>query len=189
MIQRNSNFYIQNVIGISNWCDCWLFHFFSAEHVLSITSGIHLSRDCYNVQSKTEAYFKRSFTELFKVVPYSLPLAILAQVINTFCTFAWNYVDIHLMVISFMLTEKFKLMNNKLESQITVKSQKFWNELFTGFRIMAELIEKVNDVYGGIILLSFFSNLYFICVQLLLCLKWVLWRKQLNKSFSNKFNF
>lgn len=52
-----------------------------------------------------------------------------------------------------------------------VKSPQFWNEIWTGYKIAVDLVERTNVMNGGTILISFFSNLYFICVQLLGCFK------------------
>jgi hypothetical protein len=50
-------------------------------------------------------------------------------------------------------------------------SSAFWNEIWHAYKIIVELVEHTNDLNGGTILISFFSNLYFICVQLLGCFK------------------
>lgn len=50
-------------------------------------------------------------------------------------------------------------------------SSQFWDEIWQGYKLTAELVDHTNDLHGGTILLSFFSNLYFICVQLLGCFK------------------
>lgn len=47
----------------------------------------------------------------------------------------------------------------------------YWNEIWQGYKVAAELVDHTNDLHGGTILISFFSNLYFICVQLLGCFK------------------
>lgn len=50
-------------------------------------------------------------------------------------------------------------------------SSSFWEEIWNAYKVNVELVEYTNDLHGGTILISFFSNLYFICVQLLGCFK------------------
>lgn len=62
-------------------------------------------------------------------------------------------------------------MNRKLQNNNRVKSSQFWNEIWCAYKVSVELVELTNELNGGTILISFFSNLYFICVQLLGCFK------------------
>jgi len=86
-------------------------------------------------------------------------------------TFAWNFIDVYLIIVSVLLTEKFACINRRLENNLSVHSSKFWNEIWCGYKICVELVDRTNQLNGGTILISFFSNLYFICVQLLGCFK------------------
>lgn len=86
-------------------------------------------------------------------------------------TFAWNFIDVYLIIISILLTEKFSCINRKLQNNQRIKSSQFWSEMWCAYKLCADLVEKTNELNGGTILISFFSNLYFICVQLLGCFK------------------
>lgn len=52
-----------------------------------------------------------------------------------------------------------------------IYSQTFWSEIWHAYKINVELVHETNNLHGTTILISFFSNLYFICVQLLGCFK------------------
>lgn len=86
--------------------------------------------------------------------------------------FAWNFTDVYLIVMSILLTEKFNCINQKLLNNLKLKSTQFWEEQWCAYKIVCSLVDKVNELNGGTILISFFSNLYFICVQLLNCFKY-----------------
>lgn len=86
-------------------------------------------------------------------------------------TFAWNYIDAYLIITSILLTEKFACINRKLLNNHRIKSPHFWNEIWSAYKVSVDLVEATNELNGGTILISFFSNLYFICVQLLGCFK------------------
>lgn len=69
------------------------------EHSLSSTAGYFRSQNCVN-KGRVEAYFRQSFTDLFLLVPYSLPLGVGAEIITVFCGFSWNFIDLYLISIS-----------------------------------------------------------------------------------------
>jgi gustatory receptor len=85
--------------------------------------------------------------------------------------FAWNFVDIYLVIISILLTQNFVCINRKLHNNRRLKSPQFWNELWCAYKVSVDMVERTNKLNGGTILISFFSNLYFTCVQLLGCFK------------------
>lgn len=70
-----------------------------------------------------------------------------------------------------LLTQKFSCINEKLQNNHRVRSSQFWNEIWCAYKVSVDLVERTNELNGGTILISFFSNLYFICVQLLGCFK------------------
>lgn len=105
-------------------------------------------------------------------------------------TFAWNFIDVYLIIISILLTEKlsflqatpkmstwisfnysFKAINRKLKTSTRLQNKQFWEDMWSAHRTSVELVEKTNKLNGGTVLISFFSNMYFICVQLLGCFK------------------
>ncbi|XP_070501269.1 gustatory receptor for sugar taste 64f-like [Chironomus tepperi] len=141
------------------------------EHNLGIASGVYVSKSCWGVHSAEEAYFRQSFTDFFASFKFNIYLGLFAQIVNLFCTFAWNFIDVYLIIVSVLLTEKFACINRRLENNLSVHSPKFWNEIWSGYKICVELVDRTNQLNGGTILISFFSNLYFICVQLLGCFK------------------
>lgn len=49
----------------------------------------------------------------------------------------------------------------------------YWTWSRTLYRSIVELIREVDDAVSGIILISFGSNLYFICLQLLKSIKYI----------------
>lgn len=82
-------------------------------------------------------------------------------------TFAWNFVDVYLIVISILLTEKFACINRRIDGNPRVMSPQFWSEIWCAYKVSVDLVDRTNELNGETILISFFSNLFFICVQLL----------------------
>jgi gustatory receptor len=156
---------------------------------------VFVSKSCWGVRSAEEAYFRQSFTDFFASFKFNIYLGLFTQIVNLFwyvrklefgnvkgiknqfsfsyilSAFAWNFIDVYLIIISVLLTEKFACINRRLENNLSIHSSKFWNEVWCGYKICVELVDRTNQLNGGTILISFFSNLYFICVQLLGCFK------------------
>jgi len=49
--------------------------------------------------------------------------------------------------------------------------EEFWTYIRTRYRSIVELIYEVDDAVSGLVLISFGSNLYFVCLQLLKSIK------------------
>lgn len=82
-------------------------------------------------------------------------------------TFAWNFIDVYLIVISILLTEKFACINRRIKGNPRVTSPQFWSEIWCAYKVSVDLVDRTNELNGGTVLISFLSNLFFICVQLL----------------------
>lgn len=121
---------------------------FLVEHNLGIASGVFLSKSCWDVRSAEEAYFRQSFTEFFSIFTFNIYLGLFAQIVNVFwwatkwnllfitnlnntlstchSTFAWNFIDVYLIVISILLTEKFSCINRRISGNPRITSSQFW---------------------------------------------------------------
>lgn len=99
------------------------------------------------------------------------------QIGNSMFTFAWNYMDVFIMMISLGLAERFKQINQRLASYggkpldamspLTTMRPDVWLEIRQHYVLLCELLETVDVNLAPIILLSSANNLYFICFQLL----------------------
>lgn len=94
--------------------------------------------------------------------------AISAQVVHLYCSFITIFVDLFIMVLSVGVAGKFKQISKILElHRGMIMPECFWTHKRQRFQELAELVDDVDDVLGNLILLSFSTNLYFVCVKLL----------------------
>lgn len=63
----------------------------------------------------------------------------------------------------------------------------FWTYARTRCRSIVELILQVDDAVSGLMLISFGSNLYFVCLQLLKSIKWVEEREREGETVEKRF--
>ncbi|EDV45919.2 gustatory receptor 5a for trehalose [Drosophila erecta] len=137
------------------------------EHLLSIISVVYYDF-CPRRRNPVESYLHGTSAQLFEVFPYSNWLAWLGKIQNVLLTFGWSYMDIFLMMLGIGLSEMMARLNRSLEQQVRQPMpEAYWTWSRTLYRSIVELIREVDDAVSGIMLISFGSNLYFICLQLL----------------------
>nr|XP_016936634.1 gustatory receptor 5a for trehalose [Drosophila suzukii] len=137
------------------------------EHLLSIISVVYYDF-CPRRRDPVESYLHGTSAQLFAVFPYSNWLGWLGKIQNLLLTFGWSYMDIFLMMLGMGLSEMLARLNRSLELQVQQPMpEAYWTWSRTLYRSIVELIREVDDAVSGIMLISFGSNLYFICLQLL----------------------
>lgn len=145
---------------------------FVVEHVLSIGAGFYRSTLCAvankTLNSHIEAYFRQSFPQLFYVSEFNYAKAAGAQVVNIYCTFIWNFMDVFIIVVSVGVASRFNQITYNLElHRGMIMPEVFWAYYRIRYQKLVELLRATDLVLGNLILLSFSNNLYFVCIQLL----------------------
>uniref|UniRef100_A0A182PZ85 Gustatory receptor n=1 Tax=Anopheles epiroticus TaxID=199890 RepID=A0A182PZ85_9DIPT len=136
------------------------------EHVLSKPAGLHRAYRC-PIPNLLEAHYKQAFPEMFSFVPYDPYLGFLAQTITSLLTMYWNYVDLFLITVSVGLRTNLAHVNAVIESSEKMYHRgSFWKEHNAHYRRVLDLIRDVNSHIGVFIVISYSSNLFFICTQL-----------------------
>ncbi|XP_016662919.1 gustatory receptor for sugar taste 64e-like isoform X2 [Acyrthosiphon pisum] len=139
------------------------------EHLASILTGvlkaIHCSPDGLDI---FRLYILTSLETVFTFIDYSFVVAIILKFFNCLYSFAWNFMDLLIIVLACALTDKFKQLNQKLDS---VLPSMYWRKSRETYNVLASLTHDFDEFLSPLILLSFGHNLYFICLQLLNSLK------------------
>ncbi|XP_016986403.2 gustatory receptor 5a for trehalose [Drosophila rhopaloa] len=137
------------------------------EHLLSIISVVYYDF-CPRRRDPVESYLHGTSAQLFDLFPYSNWLGWLGKIQNLLLTFGWSYMDIFLMMLGLGLSEMLARLNRSLELRVQQPMpETYWTWSRTLYRSIVELIREVDDAVSGIMLISFGSNLYFVCLQLL----------------------
>ncbi|XP_032670842.1 gustatory receptor for sugar taste 64f-like isoform X1 [Odontomachus brunneus] len=141
------------------------------EHGFAVLSGYIGAVECATLHGNADivdTYFQSQFPQVFTKMSYSLWKGILVDVINILSTFSWNFVDLFLILISIALTDQFRQLNSRLNSiRGKAMPEWWWAEARNDYNHLATLTRKVDSHISSIVLLSFATNLYFICIQLL----------------------
>lgn len=93
---------------------------------------------------------------------------VVVQSSNVLSTFSWNFMDLFLILLSAALTFHFGQLNDRLNSiKDKTMPEWWWCEARCDYNRLACLTRRVDADISGIVLLSFGTNLYFICIQLM----------------------
>ncbi|XP_058803339.1 gustatory receptor for sugar taste 64e-like isoform X2 [Phymastichus coffea] len=147
------------------------------EHTLSILSGYFSALECASIRGDRNVmatYFMLQFPGMFTHHNYAFWKGFIVQFINFLSTFSWNFMDLFLILVSVALTDQFRQLNHRLYSIrgkycFMVKSMPdwWWAEARIDFNRLVTMTRRVDSKISDIVLLSFSTNLYFICIQLL----------------------
>lgn len=146
---------------------CFLLVAFT-EHLLSILSTLINVMECPHDNGLTEAFLRAHLGIVFDVLEYSLPLAVVSKWLNLVCTFSWSFNDFFIVMTATGLSNMFQRLNEFISSHdLTEVGEQFWVEQRRHYRRICDLIEITDQQISFVILVSFSSNLFFICLQLL----------------------
>lgn len=88
--------------------------FFIVEHILNMISIWYYSANCLNQSEPAKELLKANLSQLFQFVEFSYWSAFIGKIVNISATFAWNYMDLFVMVISLGFSSRFKQINDDL---------------------------------------------------------------------------
>ncbi|XP_055605246.1 gustatory receptor for sugar taste 64f-like [Uranotaenia lowii] len=134
------------------------------EHLLCVVNNIvNLKTEAtycnWTIADPFEHYALKVFVSTFKYMPYSLPLAIFNEYIILSMTYAWNFIDILLILVSIGIQSRFDQLNKYLAD--------FWEGIRVLYASLSELVETLNEHISHLVLVSFGNDMYFICLQIM----------------------
>ncbi|XP_033610194.1 gustatory receptor for sugar taste 64e isoform X2 [Cryptotermes secundus] len=114
-----------------------------------------------------QLYWLMNYRFVFEFVQFSLPLAFLCEIVNFFASFYWNFIDLFVIVLSMALSSRFRLLNSLLKFSVRkVQPETFWREARENYNSLSVLTKFLDSCISSIVLLSFATNMFYICQQL-----------------------
>ncbi|CAG9110997.1 unnamed protein product [Plutella xylostella] len=110
-------------------------------------------------------YFTDNIPWIYNYIPYSPWKAVVTEMFNIHSTFMWSFNDALVMVCSIYLTHHF-LNHNRLLENVMGQETFHLKEFRIQYKNMMNLVNIINKEIGVVIVISFFCNLYWICMQL-----------------------
>ncbi|XP_043464384.1 gustatory receptor for sugar taste 64f isoform X2 [Leptopilina heterotoma] len=150
------------------------------EHTLSILSGYVSAVECTSLKNDTDiliAYFTYHYPQILKSSTFTIWQGILVQFVNILSTFSWNFIDLFLILISIAATDQFRHLNSRLYAiRGKAMPEWWWAEARMDFNRLSTMTRYIDSHISDIVLLSFSTNLYFICIQLLHSFNFLEWQ-------------
>nr|WKF45270.1 gustatory protein 5 [Spodoptera frugiperda] len=138
------------------------------EHGFSELHGMSIALDCHPEKPLYETFMRGSFAWLFLYIPYNDFVGFLAHFFNIQSTFNWNFTDVFVICMSTYLTARLEQVNQRI---IAAKDKNlpssFWRTMREDYNRTVHLVRQVDKMIGGVVFISFASNLFFVCSQLL----------------------
>ncbi|KAM7357432.1 gustatory receptor 64c isoform 2-T2 [Cochliomyia hominivorax] len=150
----------------------WLFLIGSViEHLFYVASGLysnHLQiKQCNLTVDFLNNYYVRERLQIFSIMDYTVWLIPLLQWLTISMTFAWNFIDIFIILICHGLTRRFRQFHWCIKVHIKENmTNEFWLQRREDFLALTDLLWQYDDKLSIPVLLSSAQNLYFLAVQI-----------------------
>ncbi|XP_049948247.1 gustatory receptor for sugar taste 64a-like [Schistocerca serialis cubense] len=143
------------------------------EHVLANITNLVTSVTCSSGGFDwLRRYCERAYPQVFSLVAYDHGRCLVFWATNVIDTFAWNFMDLFVMLLSMVLAARFHQLNSRLHAlRGKMLTQNEWRRLREDYDTLCQLTRDVDSSVCNIVLLSCANNLYFICLQLFNSLK------------------
>ncbi|GLV41646.1 Gustatory receptor 64e [Carabus blaptoides fortunei] len=136
------------------------------EHSLAVAISFGWISKCTD-ENLGVNHIKADFPQWFCFVEYNHMKAILVEYFNWVSTFNWNYNDIFIILVSEVLTEKFRQINERIrQAQNNIVGEHFYRMIRIDYTQLSHLCTSLNEAICHLITLSFMSNIMHICIQL-----------------------
>ncbi|XP_044739849.1 gustatory receptor for sugar taste 64a-like [Chrysoperla carnea] len=144
------------------------------EHALSVYINMPTMNEkgIYNDSfwNYLKEYCINSHPFIINITSYNLFVAFFIVIISNTATFAWNFQDLFIILISYALTMRLKMLNKRLKisHEKNTLRRDDWRKQRELYGEFSSLVKYVDIKMSVLIALSFLNNLYFICFRLLL---------------------
>lgn len=139
------------------------------EHFLSKAEDYESASFCFHVYtSKFEAFSRGIIPTFFKIFPYHHLLAVYVILTCFLSTVLWNFSDVFLITIYFVIFTKLKKFNRKIvKLRFRHSDEKFWFNARLNYIAIHKRIMETNCVISCLVMFSILNDFYFICNQIL----------------------
>ncbi|XP_045524619.1 gustatory receptor 5a for trehalose-like [Pieris brassicae] len=116
----------------------------------------------YNVVIR---YVQVYVTQIFRLTTFSMWKGAIYKLINLQSTFMWTYLDVFIMCVGMYLSNLFRDINKIISVQAAQNSVE-WSMIRQHYSQIMKLLKEANKNLSSLILISFFTNIYYVCLQM-----------------------
>ncbi|KAK4879372.1 hypothetical protein RN001_007518 [Aquatica leii] len=123
-----------------------------------------------NVRFEHSVYFKNVFPQIFKFLPYSIFIGLIAQFTYIFSVWRMAYTDLLISFISSFLSIRFQQVTNRINQSLNKnRTVAFWREVREDYDRICTLCKEVDEVITNVVFVSYAANLMLLLVYLRYC--------------------
>ena len=139
------------------------------EHFLSKVEDYQVASFCFDhYTTKFEAFSRNIIPIFFNVFSYHHLLGIFVIITAWFSTILWNFSDVFLITISYVIYTKLKKFNQKIiKMRFRYDDINFWIKARLNYVAIHEQVMATNHVISFLVLSAMLNDFYFICNSVL----------------------
>lgn len=84
------------------------------EHILTIMTSLHYVMTCQKDENVLDAFFRSHLFELFQFTSFAMWKSMFGKFANIIATFAWNYMNLFIVMVSIGISSRFKQLNDEM---------------------------------------------------------------------------
>lgn len=112
-------------------------------------------------------YMRRLRPHLLEVLPFHWTLFALSEFLLSQLSFGWNFADYFLSVLSIVLANRFKQINQRTKRLKNEElDRKFWLDTRLHYTALVDLLQFIDKKMATLILLSMSHNLFLLCTKI-----------------------
>lgn len=143
----------------------------AVDHALFLMTSIYNNQLIIERCHVNESEFFHSYLiayryHLIDVIPYHIFEFPLYEWINILMTFAWDFIDLLIILISVGLAFRFDQINRRLMDCRCDggNNEQFWGEIRVNYYALIDLVDRIDQEISSLILISTGHNLFSLCV-------------------------
>ncbi|KAF7988090.1 hypothetical protein HCN44_007584 [Aphidius gifuensis] len=114
-----------------------------------------------------EAYNLEKSYDVSAISYWRFAAVLFLYIINKVSTIQWNFTDVFIVVVATGLAEKYKYLNKSvIKSLRKERNEIYWLQCREKYAKLSDLVKETDKTISPLIFLSYFINLYIICIQL-----------------------
>lgn len=144
------------------------------EHFFSKVEDYEGATFCFDhYTTKFEAFTRNIIPLFFNVFSYNHVLGVYVILTAVFSTILWNFCDVFLITIFFVIYTKLKKFNQNIVNMRSRHDDKnFWINARLNYVAIHEQVKATNHVISCLVVFSILNDFYFICNQVLAAFRW-----------------
>ncbi|KAB0798032.1 hypothetical protein PPYR_09025 [Photinus pyralis] len=136
------------------------------EHFTYVYAWIRtVSKKIQPQENFTRLYYEYVYDGFFDTFGYAPWKVLYVEFVGAIITFAWQFVNILIILMSSTLAERFRQLNRFISKEECITETQ-WRRTRKHYTKLSILCKKFNETFSSLILLSYSANVYFFSISI-----------------------